>query len=218
MPRTIAAVTIGQSPRDDVVPEMRALTLGASWIEAGALDGLDEAGIARFAPAAGDFPLVTRTTRGTAVVGEHAIRPALQAAIERVEPDADLVIVLCTGDLGVESRRPMLVPHQLLAAAVAAVRTAGPLVILTPHEDQVTAQRRRWAVGGVEASIVFASPYGSTDFDSVGRRARDERASLVVMDCLGYTLAMKEAVTAASGLPTLLVRSLLARVAAEILG
>jgi protein AroM len=218
MTGTIAAVTIGQSPRDDVVPEMRSLAPGTTWIEAGALDGLDDAAIARLAPDAGDFPLVTRTSKGTAVVGEHAVRPALQAAVARVETDADLVIVLCTGELGIESRRPMLVPHQLLTAAVTSVRAPGPVVILTPHQAQVAAQERRWAARGVEASIVFASPYGSTDFAAAGRRARDTHASLVVLDCLGYTMGMKEMVAAASGLPTILVRSLLARVAAEVLG
>jgi protein AroM len=65
--------------------------------------------------------------------------------------------------------------------------------------------------------VLFASPYFETDFEAVGRACRTSGASLVVMDCLGYTLAMKAAVTRASGLPVLLARSLAARLAAELI-
>ncbi len=216
MTKTIAAVTIGQSPRDDIVPEMRALVPDAAWVEAGALDGLDEAGVARLGPVPGEFPLVTRTRAGTAVVGERAILPRLQAAVRRVEAAADLVLVLCTDPLAIESRRPLLLPYGLLTSAVSALRTDRAIVVLTPHEQQVAAQERRWAERGARASIVFASPYAATDFADVGRRARALDASLVVLDCLGYTAAMRHAVAEASGLPTMLARSLLARVAAEL--
>jgi protein AroM len=92
---TLAAVTIGQSPRDDVVPEMQSLVPGVTWIEAGALDGLRDEQIARLAPAAADFPLVTRLADGRAVVvGEPSIHPLVEAAVHRVEEAADLVILL----------------------------------------------------------------------------------------------------------------------------
>lgn len=215
--KTIAAVTIGQSPREDVVPEMRPLVPDARWVEAGALDGLDEAAVARLAPSPGEFPLVTRTRTGAAVVGERAILPRLQAAVQRVETAADLVVVLCTDPLAIESCRPILLPYGLITSAVSALRTDRPIVVLTPHEGQMDAQQRRWADRGARASIVFASPYARTDFWDVGRRVRALDASLVVLDCLGYTAAMRRAVAEASGLPTILARSLLARVAAELL-
>lgn len=213
----IAAVTIGQSPREDAVPELQRFAPGARFIEAGALDTLDAAAIAARAPRGGDFPLVTRLRDGrSVVVGEHAITPLVQAAIRRVEGDADLVIVLCTGEFDVSCRRSLLFPGRVLASTVAAVHGGRPVVILAPHEDQVALVGDRWRARGVEATVLAASPYADADFESIGRRARDTGATLVVMDCLGYTLAMKAAVAAASGLPTILVRSLVARVAAEL--
>lgn len=214
----IATVTIGQSPRDDVVPELARFVPGARFIEAGALDGLDDDAIARLAAGPDDFPLVTRLRdKRSVVIGEHAITPLVQAAIRKVEADADLVILLCSGEFAVDCLKPLLFPGRVLASTVAAVHGGRPLAILTPLETQIPAQIERWRERGTQASVLFASPYAPTDFATIGRQARDAGAALVVMDCLGYTLAMKRAVVSASGLPTILVRSIAARVAAELL-
>ncbi len=213
----IACVTIGQTPRDDAVPELARYVPGARFIEAGALDLLDDAGIAARAPRGDDFPLVTRLRDGgSVVVGEHAVTPLVQGAIYRVEDEADLVIVLCTGEFAVSCRKPLLFPGRVLASTVAAVHAGRPLAILAPHESQVELVGARWGARGMSVSVLAASPYANTDFTAVGLRARETGAALVVMDCLGYSLAMKSAVAAASGLPAILVRSLVARVAAEL--
>jgi protein AroM len=214
----IATVTIGQSPRDDVVPELARFVSGARFIETGALDGLDDDAIARRAPGPDDFPLVTRLRdKRSVVIGELAITPLVQAAIRRVEAEADLVILLCSGEFAVECRKPLIFPGRILASTVAALHGGRPIAVLTPLEGQVATQFARWRERGARASILFASPYAPTDFDAIGRQARDTGAALVVMDCLGYTLAMKRAVVSASGLPAILVRSIAARVAAELL-
>ena len=213
----IATVTIGQSPREDAVPELARYVPDARFVEAGALDLLDDAAIAALAPVGDDFPLVTRLRdRRSVVVGEQAITPLVQDAIRRVEGEADLVIVLCTGEFAVSCRKPLLFPGRILASTVTAVHGGRPVAILAPHESQVAPVGDRWRARGVEATVLAASPYANTDFEAIGRRARDAGATLIVMDCLGYTLAMKSAVAASSGLPTILVRSLVARVAAEL--
>jgi len=213
----IACVTIGQSPREDAVPELQRFVPHARFIEAGALDRLDDVAIAAIGPTGGDFPLVTRLRdRRSVVVGEHAITPLVQDAIRRVEDEADLVIVLCTGEFAVSCRKPLLFPGRILASTVTAVHGGRPVAILAPHESQVAPVGDRWRARGVEATVLAASPYANTNFEAIGRRARDAGAALVVMDCLGHSLAMKSAVASASGLPTILVRSLVARVAAEL--
>lgn len=213
----IAVVTIGQSPRDDVVPELQRCLPGARFIEAGALDDLDDRAIEALAPRGDDFPLVTRLRdRRSVVVGEHAITPRLQAAITCLEVEADLAIVLCTGEFDLRSRKPLLFPGRILATTVTAVHGGRPVAVLAPHRHQVEQVGARWRAKGVRATVLAASPYEETDFEAVGRRARDAGAALVVMDCLGYSLAMKAAVMRGSGLPALLVRTLVARVAAEL--
>jgi len=64
--KTIAAITIGQSPRDDVIAELVSLVPGVRWVQAGALDGLDIEQIRALEPDPGDRPLVTRLRDGRA--------------------------------------------------------------------------------------------------------------------------------------------------------
>ena len=62
----VGLITIGQSPRSDVVPEMAALIgPGVDVREAGALDGLNRSGIEALAPTGHDEILVTRLQDGS---------------------------------------------------------------------------------------------------------------------------------------------------------
>ncbi|HEY0876680.1 MAG TPA: AroM family protein [Vicinamibacterales bacterium] len=217
-PPTIAAITIGQSPRPDLLDEIGSMVPAARWIERGALDALDDRAIAGLAPDRDDFPLVTKLRSGrTAVVGEQAIRSLLQDAVDEAGAGADLVLMLCSGPLDVRSRRPMLLPDRLLTATVSALMTGGPVAVLTPSAEQMTAQSARWRAAGVDPLLFPASPWGAADFAGIGAMARERGAALVVLDCFAYSAAMKETVAAASGLPTMRVRSLLGRVTAELL-
>ena len=83
----VGLVTIGQSPRVDVVPDMAAiLGSGVTVRERGALDGLGRAEIAALAPRPGDDILVTRLADGTAAfVAKRHIVSRVQAAIGELE-------------------------------------------------------------------------------------------------------------------------------------
>ena len=77
----VGIVTIGQAPREDVVPDMAELMgPGAEILEGGALDGLTREEIERLAPEGDHEVLVTRLTdgrRGIRGQGEdHPARPA----------------------------------------------------------------------------------------------------------------------------------------------
>lgn len=60
MKHVVGTVTIGQTPRTDVIPELSAILGDVTVREAGALDGLSRAEIAGLAPQRGDYVLVTR--------------------------------------------------------------------------------------------------------------------------------------------------------------
>jgi protein AroM len=213
----VAAVTVGQAPREDILDEMRALAPHVRWIQQGALDGIDESGLASLAPSGGEFPLVTRMRAGRPViVGEQAVRPLVQQAVDCIATDADLVVILCSTPLALESPVPVLFPDRLLTAAVGALRLDAPIAVLTPREEQIPLQEARWRGLGFRAIVLCASPYGGTDFRRLGRVVRQIGAAAVVLDCLAYSAEMKATLAAASGLPTLLVRSLVANVAAEM--
>src|SRR6266403_1285539 len=113
----IGMVTVGQAPRGDVVPDMAALLPGVEILEAGALDGLDRAAIARLAPAGDDEILVTRLADASSVfVGKAHVLPRVKARIAALEDQGvALTVLLCTGAFPrMAARRPLLEPQQVL--------------------------------------------------------------------------------------------------------
>src|SRR2546426_9706393 len=94
----IGMVTVGQAPRGDVVPDMAALLPGVEILEAGALDGLDRAAIARLAPTGDDEILVTRLADASSVfVGKSHVLPRVQARIVALgDPGGSLPAPPCT--------------------------------------------------------------------------------------------------------------------------
>ncbi|WP_347354356.1 AroM family protein [Acetoanaerobium noterae] len=117
MKRKLGAITIGQSPRDDVIPEMIEL-LGddIEVLQAGALDGLTLEEIEKFTPEKGDYVLVSKLRDGSSVkFAERHILPRLQECIDKLENEgADIILFICTGvfpDI-FESTVPILYPQK----------------------------------------------------------------------------------------------------------
>jgi protein AroM len=222
---TLGAVTIGQSPRTDVVPELEALLPGVRFREAGALDGEPAETLRRLAADPAGPILVTRLGDGREIrVGEDDLVPRVQRAVDRLQTEVDAILLLCTGAFPrLASAVPLLYPERILTHFVAGVFDGGALAVLTPGEAQVGWQDARWRAACPEARVLVAaaSPY-ATDW----RRPLDQavealgavRPALVVMDCLGYDAAMRDRVRGLAGAPVALARSVLARAAAELLG
>ena len=222
MPRIVGALTIGQSPRVDLIPEMRAiLGTGVEIIEAGALDGMTLDEVREIAPGPGDQVLVTRMADGTPVkIAERHILSRMQSQIDSlVERGAEIIALVCTGEFP-DFRCSKLVvrPQRVLYHATAAVSAGLSLGVLVPDGDQVDCTERRWQGAAGEVKAEAASPYGNPDaVRRAASRLKEWGAGLVVMDCIGYTLAMKESVKRQTGVPVILARSIVARALAELL-
>jgi protein AroM len=219
--RTLGFVTIGQSPRDDYVPEMeKILGPGTRVLQAGALDGLSRAAIDDLAPRAGQAALITRLGDGSSVVvAKEAILGLLQHCLDRLDSEIDGAVLLCTGAFPrFRSSHPVLEPDRILYATAEAVFGGGRLGILIPIEAQREGMAARWRPIDPGAAIAVASPYEGADALAEGAEAlRRAGATLIAMSCMGYTQAMKALVRAVTGVPALLPTSLVARVAAETL-
>jgi protein AroM len=221
----VGLITVGQSPRSDVVPDMAAILGGdAEIVEAGALDGLAPEGIAALAPEGDDEILVTRLADGAPVfVGKTKVIPLVEARIATLEDrGVALNVLLCTGEFPpLAARRPLLEPQQLLLGLLRAMTFPGRLGVLTPSERHVPQTLARWRAAGFDALVAPLSPYEEHDPAAVRRAAgalRDGRAGLVVMDCIGFRRKPRDEVAALAGAPTLVANLLVARVAAELLG
>jgi protein AroM len=231
----IAFVTIGQSPRNDMVPEIvAAMGGGVEYVELGALDHLDSVAIARLAPGPGERLLVTRLRNGETVrVSEERMLPLMQKAVDEVAERAQIVLLLCTGSFSqLRCAVPLIYPDRTLMQAVLALLPAGRLGVMTPDAHQLDQQRERWGAAagagcrasggsdGIVVKVAAASPFGADGVPSesavAGAAAELADCDLIVMDCMGYDLAMKEVARATSRRPVILARSLVGRVAGEI--
>jgi protein AroM len=214
---TVAFVTIGQAPRDDLLPEMRPFMGPLAATEFGVLDSLTRDEIARLAPSVGDHALVSRLGDGSEVtIGKAWTRDRLAALMDRLDAEAfDLIVLLCTGHFeGVRSRTLMVEAQRVVDAAVDAVagdgRTVGVMVPLARQMEEFHDAR----AAAYPMVMAHASPYSDRRIDDAARDLA--KADLIVMHCMGYTEAMRRRVAEIAGKPVLLARRLVAATVAQL--
>ena len=224
--RTIGVVTIGQSPRGDVVAELEGIikdtrtSQTVTFLQKGALDGLTADEIAGLRPTEEKNHLVTRLQDGTEVaVDKHGIYPRVQQAIFDLNGEvADIIALLCSDEFPpFRSEAPLILPARLLSGVVSSISIKGKLGVMVPSEKQVGATTVVYQELGFEPMVVGASPYADGNEILNAANGLKEQASLVVMDCFGYNLEMKKRVGEITGTPVILARSVLARALTEYL-
>jgi protein AroM len=219
--RTVGAITIGQTPRADIAGEMQTL-LGddVRIVQAGALDGLTRAEIDALAPAPGDDDALIARLRdgGEVLLAKAQIVPRLQACLDRLHGEADVFAILCAGAFPpFTSARPVLLPERCLAAIVDATFDGGRLGVIVPIKQQQASSAARWSRVDPGVVVTVASPYDdSSRLIAAAEELRRAGVSLVVMECQGFTAAMKQTVRDVTGAPALLPTSVLARFLAEL--
>ena len=214
----LGLVTIGQTPRTDLVPHLSRYWPGVQVLEAGALDGLTSGQVRDTPIRPGDEQLTSRLADGSSVAfGRDLILERLQGCISGLERDgADAVLLMCTGTFpAFDHDRPLLSAHSLLLGAVAALAD-GPLGVLCPLPEQAEGSRAKFAHLG-EVLVEVRDPYRDDAEqlrEAAGALVR-RGATTLVMDCMGYTDEQR-ATARAAGVPVILARSVVARLAAEV--
>jgi protein AroM len=219
----VGLVTIGQSPRPDVVPDMAAVIgPGVDVREAGALDGLTRADIDALAPRGDDEILVTRLRDGAPVfLGRQRIERLLEARIATLEREgATLTALLCTGDFPkLSATRPIIQPQPVLVGTLRGMSWPGRLGVVVPSVPHVPQAEARWRGEGFDPVVAALSPYDEEDPAALRRAAEAVRGSgLVVMDCMGFRRKTRDEMAGLAGAPVLLANLLVARVLAELCG
>lgn len=225
-PTTIATITIGQTPRSDVVPAMRrALPHDVDIVEYGALDDLSRTEISAFAAREGEVGIVTRLRDDSSVLLSHdLILPRMQEMADRaIERDnADLLVILCGADWSeLKSDRLIVNPGQLFPATVGALAAGRKLGIIKPDAGQVEREHERYTARGFDVAVTSASPYAGVERLQLAREAaeflRSEGCEVIWMTCVGMDEAMRAVVAEVTGVPVILAQSLLARIVGELI-
>ncbi len=213
-----AFVTIGQTPRSDLIPEI------CGWIdddidvqEFGALDGLTRAAIEGMAPGPHDERLVTRLADGSqAVVRKDPVHERLQTIFDTLAGhDVFCTVLLCTGHFPPFRVRGLFLEAQsIVDQSVAAIaHHARAIGLMVPLREQIDEFHfRPGPHQHLKASA--ASPYVRGGLERAARELAD--TDLIVMHCIGYDEAMRRSVASVSRRPVLLARKLVAAAVAQL--
>jgi len=220
--RRVGMITIGQSPRTDIIPEMReVLGTDVEILEAGALDGLTLKEVKTFYPKGRDYILCTRMSDGTeVVVAKRFIIPRVQKCIHLLsQRGAEIVVFICTGLFPPFSSEQLFIESQkILDHAILALHGEKERIgVMIPLSDQIRQARRKYDRLKGGTVIKAASPYAAEDEVSMAAEAlKKANPHVIIMHCMGYTQAMKRKVMEITGKPTILARSLVARMVKEL--
>ena len=220
----IGAITVGQSPRTDLMPDMETIFMDSiEVIQMGGLDGLSREEIETMTPAGPeDHVLVSRLRDGSSVTfGESHVLPRMQECIYKLEEQGvSLILFLCTGEFPDDfaSKVPLIFPNSILTSVTPAAMPGCRLAVFTPSADQVEQVTNKWlrAQAGT-VSVIPVSPYDGLEPVLEGAKAvKADEVDMIVMDCIGYTVEMKEKIHAMFGKPVVLPRTLVARMINEL--
>jgi protein AroM len=218
----VGLLTIGQSSRNDLFQEIKKLIDSRiKIIEAGVLDDLSEEELAELTPLAGEFPLITKIKGNKSlIVSKNKISPLLEKKINYLhKAGAELITILCTTPFDtLPAKTFVLKTGNLLNSLIAELLHNGKLGVLIPLKEQVEISKIRWKNLGIDAIVEYASPYGDlSDLKKAASRLSNiEELSLILMDCLGYSLKMKEMISSFFQAPIILPRTLISSVINEL--
>jgi protein AroM len=183
----VAFLTIGQSPRPDIMDDLVDGLKDMSYSEYGVLDNDSLHHIlSDFEPKANEIAYVTVLRDGREVtLSKETVSHRLQELVSRVESSVDIIVVLCAGEFSLSSSKPLVFPSEAL---VKLVRRTSPLSIgiMIPEKSQTELMRVRWEAVSRVSKIVVWSPYTSAvALESVSKELK--QTGTIVMECLGYS-------------------------------
>jgi protein AroM len=207
----VGLLTIGQSPREDIVQEIKPLLHPRIEIrERGLLDDLSPEEIERLKPNAGETPLVTRLREGSQVeLSEKKISSMLPKAIDSMQKEMKIraVGVLCTHDFPkTKFSIPVIFPFDYLKFLTYSVLNAKGLGVVVPLESQIEMTKEKWKTSFVEAKSPYTAGKG---FEEIAKKFIAKKVDAVILDCIGYKIKDKQEIQSFLSVPVLLPRIIL---------
>jgi len=223
MKQRVGMITVGQSPRDDIVPSM--LLLFGSNIEVtekGALDRLSEEEIQSLAPKGEESRLCTRLSSGRQVVlDKEMVIPLVQEKIDELnEVPVDLIVLLCTGHFPRFKSRCLVIEAEKVVDRCldAVVDDRYTLGVAVPLPEQIEQAKEKLCEITPKLHVVSASPYGPQDEIRQAAESLYERGvDLVVLHCMGFSAHHRKMVRDITQGPVLVANTIVARTVAELL-
>ena len=220
--KRIGVITIGQSPRPDVLGEI-ARILGKDYkvIEKGALDDYSTEELRKLKLKPEEQLLVTRLRDGQEIKVSHEfIISKIQGCVDYLENnEVEVILLLCTGKFPeFNSKHLIIQPSEIVRGTVTASLRKGRLAVILPAREQIP--KMALDTYGKEVKVYYdsASPYGSIDqIKEMAKRVSNQNVDLVFLNCMGFTKEMKSIVRDITNKPVIQSSSLVGRVLQELL-
>jgi len=216
----IGFITIGQAPRKDITPDIiKRFPDDVRTEEVGALDQFNSASEveATIGQVEGEPVFVTRLRDNTSVtVHRDSVIDFLQERISDVEDNVEMIGILCTGYFpAFDADVPILEPSNLLRNWATGITDDGTIGVLMPKKEQISQTQEKWS--GYDVVVAAGSPYEDDGQIETAAKEIGTKTDLIIMDCMGYTPAMKRTVQEETEASVLLGRSVLAKTITELL-
>ncbi|MEM2238122.1 MAG: AroM family protein [Candidatus Caldarchaeum sp.] len=221
----VGFLTIGQSPRNDVMKDlMKILPADLEVIQAGALDDFNNIQeiSQKLGPKDGELFYVTRMRDGLEVkVSKERLMPLMAAKVDYLDSlNVDVIVILCSGEFpNFRSDALIVYPDKILKGVASSISYQGTTAILIPSENQVDYAFGKWSKYFREIVVFPISPYSAqhADFENVGRMIQNNGIKFVVMDCAGYDFSHKNILhSVAPQAKVITTRGIIGRVVSEM--
>ena len=219
----IGILTIGQSPRVDIIPELKkAIGFEVEIEEKGALDELTWEEVKDLYPGPDDYILVTRMRDGREIkiAERHIIQRISKCIADLEKKEVDFIILLCTGEFpDIISKKPILKPNKLLENVIRGILQEGVMAVIVPSLDQIPLMEKKWKKTNLKIIVEAISPYTGTreEIEKIAKKIEEKDVDLIVLDCLGFNRGVKTIFRKITKTPVLLPRTLFARVVGELI-
>lgn len=189
----IGFITIGQSPRKDIMEDIISiLGDGLNIIEVGALDGYSYNDIINKFPLNKDKDiLVTKLLDGNEImINEEYLNPLVQNAINILESkNVKAIVILCTGDFSnLNSNVTLMKSSDITKMVINNIRRNYNVGIVIPDEKQYEQMKKRWNNNAEDMELVSLFPYGTdAEIDSLAEKIKSKNWDYLFLDCMGYS-------------------------------
>lgn len=139
----------------------------------------------------------------------------MQARISDLQAlDVAFIVVLCTGPFSeLRADVPLLLPDVVLRHFIQGVMPTGALGVIAPLLAQQPMMREKWH-DYAPLALEALDPYG--EYESLDDLVSFDDCGIVVLDCMGYSSAVRCLVREHAGKPVVLAQDVLAH-AVELL-
>jgi protein AroM len=214
---TLGILTIGQSPRDDIVPVLRQfLPANTAITEVGCLDKLASRDLGLLVPRSEDDGIETRLRDGrNVVVSKSGLDALLRDCLETCPRPA---LFLCSSNFpSLDGVSGIIQPHELILPVMRHLASGHRLGVIGPESD-LPRQPNYWHPHVPGARFAAGSP---TDSEirllAVAETMAAQGCTMLFLDCMGFSEEQRVAIRRATGITVIAATTLVARLLPEIL-